>query len=158
MGSCIYPGSFDPVTKGHQDIIARTSVLFDHVYVALLQNAAKKYMYNMQERLTMLQAATKQYPNVTVVGSDGLLADMMKNVGTKTIIRGLRSNADLEYEQQMAVVNYQLAGAETVVLLSKPEMQYVSSSIVRELISYQADVSAYVPEEIQELIYGRKTI
>ncbi len=155
MSNCIYPGSFDPVTKGHADIIARACQLFDEVYVALLQNSAKKYMFSLAEREDMLKAVCAPFKNARVVTSGGLLADAMKRMGTRVIIRGLRSNADLEYEQQLAAVNFNLAEAETVVLLSKPEMQYVSSSVVRELISYSADVSRYVPKEAMDIISGR---
>ncbi len=155
MSSCIYPGSFDPVTKGHEDIIARACALFDEVYVALLENSAKKYMFSLEEREAMLNAVCAPYKNARVVMSEGLLADAMKRMGTRVIIRGLRSNADLEYEQQLAAVNFNLAEAETVVLLSRPEMQYVSSSVVRELISYSADVSKYVPKDAMDIISGR---
>jgi len=155
MKSCIYPGSFDPVTKGHLDIIRRTAVLFDKVYVAVLNNSAKKYMFSVEIRCEMLERIAESMDNVEVVSSGGLLADLMKQLGTKTIIRGLRSNADLEHERQLAVVNSQLLdGAETIILLSKPEMQYISSSIVKELISYNADVGKYVPAEISDIING----
>lgn len=158
MRDCIYPGSFDPATKGHLDIIKRSSLLFDKVYIAVLNNFKKKYMFSLQERVEMVNISTQRLDNVEIVSSDGLLTDLMRKLDTRTIIRGLRSGADLELEQQLAVVNSQLLpGAETIVLLSKPEMQYVSSSIVKELITYNADVSQYVPVEILDIIHRRKT-
>jgi pantetheine-phosphate adenylyltransferase len=157
MSDCVYPGSFDPVTKGHVDIIARTARLFDKVYVAVLNNTAKRYMFDLDARCAMMERVTRGMGNIEVVSSDGLLANLMDRLGTKTIVRGLRSNADLEHEQQLAVANARLLdGAETVVLLSKPEMQYVSSSIVKELIQHRADVGDYVPPEALDIINGGK--
>lgn len=159
MNDCIYPGSFDPVTKGHLDIMERTARLFDKVYVAVLNNSMKRYMYDFETRCTMLSKVAAHIGNIEVVSSGGLLTSLMREVRTKTIIRGLRSNADLEHEQQLAVVNSQLLdGAETIVLLSRPETQYISSSIVKELIQHDADVTDYVPAEVLDIINGGEII
>ncbi len=158
MRSCIYPGSFDPVTKGHLDIIERTAALFDKVHVAVLNNSQKKYMFDIGEREAMLTRVCADFDNVDVCTSGGLLVGLMEQLDTRTIIRGLRSNADLELEQQLAAVNGQLLeGVETVILLSRPEMIYVSSGLVKELISYGADVSGYVPGSILDIIHGRNS-
>lgn len=155
MTSCIYSGSFDPITKGHLDIIERACNLFPKVYVGVLNNYQKRYMYDMQTRIEMVEKVTADMDCVEVVGSDGLLVDLLKKLDTRIIIRGLRSSADLEFEQQLAVVNGKLlAGVETVVLLSHPQTQYVNSSIVRELISYNADITDYVPEGILDMLTG----
>lgn len=159
MRNCIYPGSFDPLTKGHADIIKRAADLFDKVHVAVLNNNEKRYMFDMDQRRVMAEKATADLANVNIVTWDGLLVELMEKLETRTIIRGLRSSADLELEQQLAVVNASLLkGTETLILLSKPEMQYVSSSIVKELISFGADVSHYVPAEIINMVNGRMTV
>jgi pantetheine-phosphate adenylyltransferase len=159
MRDCIYPGSFDPVTKGHKDIIERAAAISGRMYVAVLQNSAKRYMYDLETRTLMLRRITERMRNVEVVTSEGLLTDLMKRLGTLTIIRGLRGDDDLGYERQIAAANAGLlAGVETVMLLSRPELLYVSSSIVKELVAYGADVSRYVPEEVLDLICERKTI
>lgn len=155
MKSCVYPGSFDPPTNGHIDIIERACGIFPKVYVAVLDNALKKYTFEKKRRIDMLQTATAKWDCVEVVGWDGLLVNLLRELDTRIVLRGLRTSADLELEQQLAIVNGNLLpGVETFVLLSRPHMQYVSSSIVRELIQYGADISEYVPGEILELVRG----
>ncbi|MGI6152769.1 MAG: pantetheine-phosphate adenylyltransferase [Christensenellaceae bacterium] len=155
MNSCVYSGSFDPITKGHLDIIKRANEIFPKVYVAVLNNMQKRYMFDMDMRIRMVEKTVAALPGVEVVSSDGLLVDLLEKLGTKVIVRGLRTGADLELEQQLAVVNNQLlSGVETVVLLSRPQTQYVNSSIVRELITYHADITQYVPEEILHMLNG----
>jgi pantetheine-phosphate adenylyltransferase len=156
--SCIYSGSFDPVTKGHIDIVRRATGLFHTVYVGVLNNTSKKYMFSLKTRLEMMKRSVASIQGVQVVSSEGLLVDLMRRVQTNVILRGLRSNADLELEQQLAEVNAKLLpGTETLILLSDPGMTHVSSTIVRELISYGADISGYVPNEIIDMIDGRST-
>ncbi|HBU12885.1 MAG TPA: pantetheine-phosphate adenylyltransferase [Clostridiales bacterium] len=156
MRDCVYPGSFDPVTYGHKDIIRRAAGLFDTVHVGVLNNTQKRYMYDLPARLAMMERVCREFSNVKVCSSGGLLVDLMKKLGTNVIVRGLRSSADLDLEQQLAVVNAKLLpGVETIALLSRPETQYISSSVVKELIAYGADVSEYVPREITDMILRR---
>ncbi len=153
MESCVYPGSFDPITKGHLDIVERSSAIFSTVYVGVLNNVAKKCMFSVQERVEMVKAATQHIKNIQVVAFDGLLVDLLKELGARVIIRGLRTGADLEIEQQYAYINGNLLeGTETFALLSRPETHYISSTAVRELITFHADVSDYVPEKILSMI------
>lgn len=153
MEACVYPGSFDPMTKGHLDIVERSSAIFSTVYVGVLNNVAKKSMFGVKKRMEMVKAATKHLKNVQVVAFDGLLVDLLKELGARVIIRGLRTGADLEIEQQYAFINGKLfEGTETFALLSRPEMHYISSTAVRELIAFHADVSDYVPGEILSMI------
>lgn len=155
MTSCVYPGSFDPLTNGHLDIIERACAIFPKVYVAVLNNTQKKYMFDQKTRVEMAKAATRQWDCVEVVSSDGLLVELLKKLDTRVVLRGLRSNADLEMEQQLAAVNNLLLdGVETFVLLSRPHTQYISSSLIRELIIYKADIKKYIPEEIYGIITG----
>ncbi len=158
-GSCIYAGSFDPVTKGHIDIITRAADLFDTVYVGVLNNSVKQYLFPMETRLEMVQKATQGIAGgIQIAMSDGLLVRLMEQLGTRVILRGVRSNADLELEQQLAEVNAKLLpGVETVLLLAGPGMQHISSTIVRELIAFGADISEYVPREVIEMIDRRNT-
>ncbi|MBC5647241.1 pantetheine-phosphate adenylyltransferase [Christensenella tenuis] len=155
MKACIYPGSFDPITKGHMDIIDRACNLFPRVYVGVLNNTAKKNLFSVEERIEMIRRATSGMEEVEVVAFDGLLVELMKKLECKIIIRGLRTGTDLELEQQLSVINGKLfPGAETVALLSKPETYFISSSAVRELIEFRADISDYVPKEVADMING----
>lgn len=155
MKTCIYPGSFDPVTKGHMDIISRACKLFPKVYVGVLNNTAKKNLFSVEKRIEMIRRATNGMGEVEVVAFDGLLVELMEKLGCKVIIRGLRTGTDLELEQQLSVINGKLLpGVETVALLSKPETYFISSSAVRELIEFRADISDYVPKEAADMING----
>lgn len=155
MKTCIYPGSFDPVTKGHMDIISRACKLFPKVYVGVLNNTAKKNLFSVEKRIEMIRRATNGMGEVEVVAFDGLLVELMEKLGCKIIIRGLRTGTDLELEQQLSVINEKLlSGVETVALLSKPETYFISSSAVRELIEFHADISDYVPKEAADMING----
>lgn len=155
MEACVYPGSFDPITKGHMDIITRAQGIFPKVYVGVLNNTAKKSLFPVQKRLEMIRRATDGMNGVEAVAFDGLLVDLMKQLDCRVIVRGLRTGTDLELEQQLSVINGKLfPGAETVALLSKPETYFISSSAVRELIEFHADISEYVPAEVSDMING----
>ncbi|MEA4852739.1 MAG: pantetheine-phosphate adenylyltransferase [Christensenella sp.] len=155
MKTCIYPGSFDPITKGHMDIIKRAASLFETVYVGVLYNSAKKGMFPACERVKMVEAAVSGLANVKTVSFEGLLVDLLRELKVNIIIRGLRTNSDLELEQQLSYVNNNLLpGTETFALFSRPEMSFVSSTIVRELITFHADISEYVPDEVVTMING----
>lgn len=148
---CIYPGSFDPITIGHMDIIRRAAVLFDKVIVAVLHNPAKKGAFPIEERLNMIRKACASIPNVEVDTFGGLLADYVKQTRAQAVVRGLRGISDFESECQMAQVNQQvLPGMETLFMMTRPEHAHISSSVVRELASFGGDVQAYIPPEIHE--------
>ena len=153
MEACVYPGSFDPITKGHLDIIERAGVIFSTVYVGVLNNISKRCMFGVEKRVEMVKAATRHIKNIQVVSFDGLLVDLLKTLDARVIIRGLRTGTDLELEQQYAFINGKLLeGTETLALLSRPETHYISSTAVRELLAFHADVSDYVPEAILSMI------
>ena len=148
---CIYPGSFDPITIGHMDIIRRAAVLFDKVIVAVLHNPAKKGAFPIEDRLNMIRKACASIPNVEVDTFGGLLADYVKQTRAQAVVRGLRGISDFESECQMAQVNQQvLPGMETLFMMTRPEHAHISSSVVRELASFGGDVQAYIPPEIRE--------
>lgn len=148
---CIYPGSFDPITIGHMDIIRRAAVLFDKVIVAVLHNPAKKGAFPIEERLSMIRKACASISNVEVDTFSGLLADYVKQTRAQAVVRGLRGISDFESECQMAQVNQQvLPGMETLFMMTRPEHAHISSSVVRELASFGGDVQAYIPPEIHE--------
>ena len=155
MNACFYPGSFDPITNGHIDIICRARNIFPKVYVGVLNNTAKRNLFSVEERVEMIRRATGGMDGVEAVSFEGLLVDLMERLSCRIIIRGLRTGADLELEQQLSVINRQLLpGAETVALLAKPETYFISSSAVRELIEFHADISGYVPREVADMING----
>ncbi len=153
MKSCIYPGSFDPITLGHLDIIKRTAKQFDKVYVAVLNNSAKKNMFTLEQRMAMVRASVSHLPNVEAIYFEGLLIKLLEKLKTDVIIKGIRTQEDFEYERQMAIANKDLYNnAETILLISDPKFLHISSSIVREFIKYNADISKYVPKEIMAII------
>lgn len=146
---CVYPGSFDPVTVGHLDVIERAARLFDRVIVAVMHNPAKRGCFTVEERTTLIRRSAAGMDNVTVDAWDGLLVDYVRKTGACAVVRGLRAVSDFENEMVMAQVNAQLLpGMETVFLMTKPEHGCVSSSVVREAASFGADISAFVPEPI----------
>ena len=147
--TCLYPGSFDPVTRGHMDIIARAAKIFDQVVVGVLHNPEKKGCFPVEKRVTMLEKACAGLPNVRVIAYGGLLAQLTKEQNIQTVVRGVRGVADLESETAMARINHQLNPAlETVFLPASPEMGEISASMVRQLAAFGADLSAFVPSEV----------
>jgi pantetheine-phosphate adenylyltransferase len=149
------PGSFDPVTLGHLDIIGRASALYDEVVVAVGLNASKNRMFSFEERTEMLSEATKQYGNVTVDSFDGLIVDFCKSRGVQVIVKGLRAVSDFDYELQMAQMNLGLAGVETMFMTTNPQYSFLSSSLVKEVATYGGDVSRLVPETVQARLLAR---
>lgn len=144
---CVYPGSFDPVTKGHVDIIERAAALFDRVTVAVLHNPAKTGCFTTEQRLALLKRACGHIPNVRYDCFDGLLMDYMRKTRAPIVLRGLRAVTDFENEFQMAQLNRQLnPNVETLFLMSSPEYAYLSSSAVREIGSFGGDISGFVPD------------
>lgn len=143
---CIYPGSFDPLTLGHVDIIRRSCSLFDRVIVAVLHNQAKNGCFTVEQRLDMIRRACAGLPQVEACAFEGMLVDAVAQTGAAAVIRGLRTVADFESEKAMAQINAQLRpGTETIFLMAKPEHGHVSSSVVRELAGYGAPLEEYVP-------------
>lgn len=152
--TALYPGSFDPITLGHTDVIERSTQLFDKIYIGVGTNTSKKYLYSKEQRVQMLEEIYKKNHRVEVVAFDGLTVDLCKELDCEIIVRGIRSTTDMEYERAIAESNQKLNDKiETIFLFSSPQVSSISSSIVRELIRNKADVSRFVPEEIVDLIY-----
>lgn len=149
MKTAIYPGSFDPVTKGHLNIIARAAKSFDRLVVCVMVNGAKHPMFSADERMDMLREVTAHIPNVVVDYSDKMLADYAKDIGATAIIKGLRAVSDFEHEFQMALINHKLnPQVDTMFLMAEHQFMYLSSSAVKELGRYDTDLSDFLPESI----------
>ena len=156
MRTAVYPGSFDPCTNGHLDIIRRASRLFDKVVVAVLINEKKNPLFSTEERVDMLKSVTKDIPNVEVCSFSGLLADFMKHSGYSVIIKGLRAVSDYEYEFQMALINRNLCEElETMFMPCSSEFMFLSSSLVKEVAKYNGELEGLVPPELMGLIKNR---
>ena len=152
----IYPGSFDPVTFGHLDIILRSSKMFDLLIIAVLNNSVKKPLLSADERVDLIKQVTKNMRNISVEAFDGLLIDFATKKNASTIVRGLRAVSDFEYELQIAQTNHKMnSEIDTVFLTTSLEYSYLSSSIVREIASYNGDISNFVPREIIPSIYAK---
>jgi pantetheine-phosphate adenylyltransferase len=149
MKRAIFPGSFDPITLGHYDIIKRAVKLFDEVIVAIGINAEKKYMFSLEERMQFISEAFKDESKVTVVSYEGLTVDFCKKNNVKFILRGLRNPADFEFEKAIAHTNRDLAPIETVFLLTTANTSYISSSIVRDVIRNHGDYTKLVPKSVR---------
>lgn len=159
MKRAIYPGSFDPITKGHEDMILRSSKIVDELIVGVLNNSAKKSLFSVEERVSMLEELTKDLPNVKVTSFDGLLVDYMREIDANIIIRGLRAVTDFEYELQIAQSNHiQNTEIETIFLTTNLKYSYLSSTIVKEFASYGGDISQFVPEQFIDRIYEKYNI
>jgi pantetheine-phosphate adenylyltransferase len=156
MTKAICPGSFDPVTKGHIDILTRAAGLFDEVIALVVVNPEKRPAFTAQERAHMLEKATAHLPTVTVDTYSGLLANYVKSQNAVAIVKGLRAMSDFEYEFQMALTNKKLAPeTETVFLTTQSENMYLSSSLVKQVASFQGDITDFVPPEVLEDIERR---
>ena len=156
MKKAIYPGSFDPVTFGHLDIIERSSKIFDEVVIGVLNNSAKNALFTTEERVSMIQQLVIDYPNVTVDSFEGLLVDYARSIDANVIIRGLRAVTDFEYEIQIAQTNkVEYPELETIFLTTGLHYSYLSSTIVRDFASYGGDISRFVPAEIIPLIQAK---
>lgn len=156
MIRAIYPGSFDPVTLGHMDIIRRSAEKVDELIVGVLNNNKKNPLFSVEERIEMLQELTKSYSNITVEAFTGLSADFVKEKKANVIIRGLRAISDFDYELQMAQTNRILyPGADTMFLTTSLEYAYLSSTTVKEVAYFEGDITGFVPEQIVERVYSR---
>lgn len=147
----VIPGSFDPVTNGHLDIIRRTAALFDKVYVGILRNSSKKPLFSAEERIELIKRVTGDIPNLEVESFDGLLVDYAKEKGADFIVKGLRAVSDFEYEFQMALTNKNInPNIETFFITTSRSYSYLSSSIVKEVARYGGPISDFVPKEIEK--------
>ena len=155
MRRAVCPGSYDPVTNGHLDIIERASGLFDEVVVAVLINKSKKGLFSVDERLEMLREVTAPWPNVRIDSWHGLLVDYCKANEIGAIVKGLRAVSDFDYELQMAQMNQQLSGVETMFMSTNPLYSFLASSLVKEVATYGGDVSNLLPPTIEQRLRER---
>jgi pantetheine-phosphate adenylyltransferase len=154
--TAVCPGSFDPVTVGHLDVISRAASMFSKVIVLVSNNASKSPIFSVEERVSMLKASTANMKNVVVDSDDGLLANYTKKVGARAIVKGLRAMSDFEYEFQMALANKKLnPDTETVFLTTSAENMYLSSSMVKQIASMGGDVSDFIPPVIHKTVIER---
>ncbi|MBO4890054.1 MAG: pantetheine-phosphate adenylyltransferase [Lachnospiraceae bacterium] len=156
MKTAIYPGSFDPVTYGHIDIIERAADIFDELIVAVLNNSAKQPLFSIDERVNILQEVLKGIPNIRILSYEGLLVDFAMECKANVIVRGLRAVTDFEYELQLAQTNSVLnEGVDTIFLTTSLKYAYLSSSTVKEVASYGGDIDKFVPPLVQKLTYEK---
>ncbi|MBQ7679920.1 MAG: pantetheine-phosphate adenylyltransferase [Butyrivibrio sp.] len=157
MKTAVYPGSFDPVTYGHIDIIERAAETFDKVVVLVSINSAKSALFSLDERVTMLQQAVREFGNVEIASFDGLVIEYCRQHGIHTIVRGLRAVTDFEYELQIAQTNRELSQdhVDTVFLTTDLRYSYLSSSIVKEIASYNGNIQPCVPEFVARAVYAK---
>ena len=155
MRRAVCPGSFDPVTLGHMDIVSRASALYDEVTVAVLVNKKKSSLYTVDERMALLTAVTRVYGNVVVDSFHGLLVDYCRTKEIPVIVKGLRAISDFDYELQMAQMNLTLANVETMFMTTNPQYSFLSSSLVKEVATYGGDVAHLVPDLVHQSLVER---
>ena len=155
MKRVVCPGSFDPITFGHLDIVARASSIFDEVVIAVMVNKTKQTLFTVEERIEMTKEVTSKFPNVKVDSWSGLLVDYCKKNDISIIVKGLRAVTDFDYELQMSQINLQLQGVETLFLSTAPAHSFLSSSLVKEIASHGGDVSSYIPAILLERLKDR---
>jgi pantetheine-phosphate adenylyltransferase len=151
----VCPGSFDPITYGHLDIVERASSIFDEVVIAVMVNKTKQTLFPVEERIEMTKEVTARFPNVKVDSWSGLLVDYCKKNEISIIVKGLRAVTDFDYELQMSQINVQLQGVETLFLSTAPAHSFLSSSLVKEIASHGGDVSSYIPAVLLERLKDR---
>lgn len=152
----IYPGTFDPITNGHIDIVTRATQMFDHVILAIAASPSKKPMFTLEERVELAQQATAHLGNVEVVGFSDLMANLARNQHATVLIRGLRAVADFEYEMQLAHMNRHLMPElESVFLMPSKEWSFISSSLVKEVARHQGDVTHFLPENVHQALMAK---
>jgi pantetheine-phosphate adenylyltransferase len=155
MRRAVCPGSFDPPTNGHLDIIGRAAALFDEVVVAVLMNKSKKGLFTVEERIAMLTEVVAPYPNVRVDSFHGLLVDYCRARDVRAIVKGLRAVTDFDYELQMAQMNQQLSGVDTLFMSTSPEWSFVASSLVKEIATFGGDVAHLLPASVHKRLVER---
>lgn len=149
----MYPGSFDPPTLGHLDLIERASKMFSELYVAVMINSKKKNLLSIEERIEVIERLTEKYKNVKVISFKGLTTVLAREIGAHVLVRGLRATYDLEYEMQMASVNRKLAPEiETIYIPAREKLNFISSSICKEVALHGGEISIFVPEEVEEIV------
>ncbi len=149
MKIAVFPGSFDPITTGHVDLVARALPLFDQIVVAVGVNTTKKYLFSLEQRLDWLRQVFADYPNVSIDYFENLTAHYCKRIGARYLLRGLRNGSDFDYEKTISQLNHIVGGGiETVFLISQPEFSHISSTIVREIIIGKGDATPFIPKEI----------
>ncbi|MCK9621874.1 MAG: pantetheine-phosphate adenylyltransferase [Methylobacter sp.] len=154
--TAIYPGTFDPITNGHLDLIARASRLYHKVIVAIAVNRGKAPLFSLEERVGLAKAVVSEFPNVEVIGFDNLLVECAKQQGANVILRGLRAVSDFEYEFQLAGMNRRLAPElETVFLTPAEQYEFISSSMIREIAQLNGDVSCFVPDLVHQSLINK---
>jgi pantetheine-phosphate adenylyltransferase len=151
----VAPGSFDPITLGHIDVIERASAVFDEVVIAVLINSSKSGLFSIEERIALIEESVKKYPNVRVDSWSGLLVDYCTQHEISAIVKGLRAVSDFDYELQMSQMNFQLKGVETFFMATKPDYSFLSSSLVKEIAKYGGDVSSWVPPNVLVALQSR---
>lgn len=157
MSIAVFPGSFDPVTLGHMDLIRRAAKMFDHLVIGVLINSAKQPLCTVEERIAMLEQLVRDLPGVTVQSFDGLLVDFVRETSADVVVRGLRTASDFEYELPLAQANYQLnPDADTVFLATAPEHSFISSGGVKEILRYHGDIRGMVPETVADWLLNTK--
>ncbi|MCA1187779.1 MULTISPECIES: pantetheine-phosphate adenylyltransferase [unclassified Saccharopolyspora] len=155
MRRAVCPGSYDPATNGHLDIIERSAGLFDEVVVAVLVNKSKRSLFTVEERLDMLREVTEPWPNVRIDSWHGLLVDYCRENEISAIVKGLRAVSDFDYELQMAQMNQRLSGVETLFMSTNPLYSFLASSLVKEVATYGGDVASLVPPKIEQRLVDR---
>ena len=155
MRKAVCPGSFDPVTNGHLDVFVRASEIFDQVVVGVLINKTKSSLFTVDERIEMLREVVAPYPNVVVDSFHGLLVDYCRENDIPAIVKGLRAVSDFDYELQMAQMNHRLAKVETLFISTNPLYSFLSSSLIKEVVTYGGDISGLVPDSVGERLIER---
>ncbi|MGH3663111.1 MAG: pantetheine-phosphate adenylyltransferase [Micromonosporaceae bacterium] len=155
MKRAVCPGSFDPVTNGHLDIISRAARLYDELYVAVLINQSKASLFTVEERIQMLRDVTDEWPNVRIDSFRGLLVDYCRDHRIPVVVKGLRAVSDFDYELQMAQMNYGLAGVETLFMTTNPLYSFLSSSLVKDVARWGGDVTGHVPDIVSRRLVER---
>ncbi len=156
MIKALYPGSFDPLTNGHLDVIKRASAIFDELEVVIMTNPNKQFTFSVEERITMIKSIITKFPNVTVSAQSGLTVDYADKVGASVLVRGIRAVMDYEYELQQATANMILnPKIETVFLLTHPQWSFLSSSVVKQVALNNGDLTGFIPPEIKDVILSK---